>query len=61
DFFDKLLKALQNVSRKEVAATSAEEVLKTLSMMVGTIIAVSAVLIALSMTPVGLHISSLQL
>ena len=24
DFFDKLLKALQNVSRKEVAATSAE-------------------------------------
>ena len=59
DFFDKLLKALQNVSRKEVAATSAEEVLKTLPMMVGTIIAVSSILIALSMTPVGLLISML--
>ena len=59
DFFDKLLKAMQNVSRKEVAATSAEEVLKTLPMMVGTIIAVSSVLIALSMTPVGLLISML--
>ena len=59
DFFGKLLKALQNVSRKEVAATSAEEVLKTLPMMVETIIAVSAVLIALSMTPVGLLISML--
>ena len=59
DFFDKLLKALQNVSWKEVAATSAEEVLKTLPMMVGTIIAVSAVLIALSMTHIGLLISML--
>ena len=59
DFFDKLLKALQNVSWKEVAATSAEEVLKTLPMIVGTIIAVSAVLIALSMTPIGLLISML--
>lgn len=53
DFFAKLLKALQDVSWKEVAAVSAEEVLKTLPMMVGTIIAVSAVLIALTMTPVG--------
>jgi len=59
DFFDKLLKALQNVSWKEVAATSAEEVLKTLPMIVGTIIAVSAVLIALSMTPIGLLVSML--
>ena len=59
DFFDKLLKTLQNVSWKEVAATSAEEVLKTLPMIVGTIIAVSAVLIALSMTPIGLLISML--
>ena len=59
DFFDKLLKDLQNVSWKEVAATSAEEVLKTLPMIVGTIIAVSAVLIALSMTPIGLLISML--
>ena len=59
DFFDKLLKALQNVSWKEVAATSAEEVLKTLLMIVGTIIAVSAVLIALSMTPIGLLVSML--
>ncbi|MBQ8678990.1 MAG: hypothetical protein IJ530_04420 [Treponema sp.] len=53
DLFAKLLKALQDVSWKEVAAVSAEEVLKTLPMMVGTIIAVSAVLIALTMTPVG--------
>lgn len=59
DFFDKLLKALQNVSWKEVVATSAEEVLKTLPMIVGTIIAVSAVLIALSMTPIGLLVSML--
>ena len=59
DFFDKLLKALQNVSWKEVAATSVEEVLKTLPMIVGTIIAVSAVLIALSMTPIGLLVSML--
>ena len=59
DFFDKLLKALQNVSWKEVAATSAEEVLKTLPMIVGTIIAVSAVLIALNMTPIGLLVSML--
>ena len=59
DFFDKLLKVLQNVSWKEVAATSAEEVLKTLPMIVGTIIAVSAVLIALSMTPIGLLVSML--
>ena len=59
DFFDKLLKDLQNVSWKEVAATSAEEVLKTLPMIVGTIIAVSAVLIALSMTPIGLLVSML--
>ena len=59
DFFDKLLKALQNVNWKEVAATSAEEVLKTLPMIVGTIIAVSAVLIALSMTPIGLLVSML--
>jgi len=59
DFFDKLLKTMQNVSWKEVATTSAEEVLKTLPMMVGTIIAVSAVLIALSMTPIGLLVSML--
>ena len=54
DFFDKLLKALQNVSWKEVASASAEEVLKTLPMMVGTIILLSGALVAISMTPVGL-------
>ena len=53
DIFPKLLKALQNVSWKEVASTSAEEVLKTLPMMVGTIIVLSGVLIAITMTPIG--------
>ena len=54
DFRDKLFKALKDVNWKEVASASAEEVLKTLPVVVGTIILLSGVLIAISMTPVGL-------
>ena len=54
DFRDKLFKALKDVNWKEVASASAEEVLKTLPVAVGTIILLSGVLIAISMTPVGL-------
>ena len=54
DFWDKLFKALKDVNWKEVASASAEEVLKTLPVVVGTIILLSGVLIAISMTPVGL-------
>ena len=54
DFRDKLFKALKDVNWKEVASASAEEVLRTLPVAVGTIILLSGVLIAISMTPVGL-------